>query len=184
VIESNDFSSVYKKIKNGNQILFDSKSLSINNLIVDMVKLDRKRTIMWSFDCVIATINFYEKLFGQNMIIRSAYETVASWAKGETKMPVAKQAILSVHRLASDSQDPVQIALVHAIGQALSCVHVQRHALSLIFYELTALVRLYGITDFKNQVNQKILFYQDRLDYRKNNKSIDSLRWAVFLNKY
>lgn len=53
-------------------------------------------------------------------------------------MPVAKRAILDVHAMARDMDDPADAALCHAVGQRCSCVHTPKHALGLPVYELTA----------------------------------------------
>ena len=60
------------------------------------------------------------------------------WCHGEIKMPEAKRAILDVHAMAKLMDDPVDVALCHAVGQGCSCVHTPKHALGLPVYELTA----------------------------------------------
>ena len=63
------------------------------------------------------------------------------WAMGKVKMPSARPAILAVHAMAKQLQDPGDAALCHGVGQGCSTVHTPRHAMGLPIYELTALVR-------------------------------------------
>ncbi|MEA5026977.1 hypothetical protein SDC9_109589 [bioreactor metagenome] len=60
-------------------------------------------------------------------------------------MPEAKQAILAAHQAASASalgRDCISEAAIRAVCQGLSAIHVEAHALGLVFYGLTALYQL------------------------------------------
>ena len=85
------------------------------------------------------------------------------WAAGEVKMPVAKKAILECHAMAKELTDIADIALCHAIGQACSVVHTQRHAMGYPVYELTAIVRKNKIQISEEVVKQRIDYYIERL---------------------
>lgn len=178
-----DFGSVLKKYHDRNKILFDRESPCIAVLLSGLAKLDRKRAIMWSLDCVETTIDFYEANFGYDPRLNQAYESCKSWARGDIKMPVAKETILAVHGIAKETDNPVKIALAHAIGQALSCIHTSTHAPGLIFYELTGLVHKHGINDFEPYVSEKIQFYEERLDFWSSYDKIDQDKWAKFIKE-
>ncbi len=74
-------------------------------------------------------------------------------------------------------------ALCHAIGQALSAVHVKTHAMGLVFYELSAIVFAEGIGNCQNAVELRISEYIDRLIYWEENIDKGNYEWAGFLMK-
>ena len=96
-------------------------------------------------------------------------------------MPVAKKSILDSHAVAKEIEDPVYIALCHAIGHAGATVHVETHALGLVFYELTSIVFVNRKDNFDLAVNEKIDYYYDRLLYWQNNTDTLDISWAKFL---
>ena len=51
------------------------------------------------------------------------------------ELPEAKRAILDCHAVCKEIDDEYYIALCHSIGQGISTVHVETHALGLPFYE-------------------------------------------------
>jgi hypothetical protein len=110
-----------------------------------------------------------------------ALQLCESWARGIIKMPAAKIAILAVHAAAKELDDRVYIALAHAIGHAGATVHVETHALGLVFYELTAIVFDVGLEKCDLAVNEKINYYNERLLYWQENIDHLDVKWAKFL---
>lgn len=99
------------------------------------------------------------------------------------KMPVAKRAILDCHAFAKEITSLEDIALCHAVGQGCSVVHTEGHAIGLPIYELTAMVRKYGIENYKEPVQNRNQEYIERLLYwRENYKNFEG-EWAGFMLK-
>lgn len=98
---------------------------------------------------------------------------------GDVLMPVAKRAILDVHAMARDMDDPADAALCHAVGQGCSCVHTPKHALGLPVYELTAAF-LKGGRDLSS-IERIVDTYLDALDQAVS-EAQKPRRWAGFLS--
>ncbi len=101
-------------------------------------------------------------------------------------MPEAKRAILRCHALAKNWDDRVDRALCHGVAQSCSAVHVETHALGLVFYELTALVlQREGspAEEIEAAVRQKIASYHEGLNFwiDEGTHLEKEDRWAEFL---
>lgn len=112
-----------------------------------------------------------------------AYTLSNGWAHGTVKMTVAKRAILNCHALAKEMDQDYDIALCHAIGQGCSTVHVETHALGLVFYELTAIVMKHKYRDYQVEVLDKINYYMDKLKWYQDHIEdfVSKQIWADFL---
>ena len=175
------YSDIKEKLKKGNKILFTRDSSCLQKLI-RLIELQKHRTlVMWVFECAQIPLRLFEEKYPREHRPRIALEMCKAWAKGEVKMPVAKKGILEAHAVAKEIEDDVYIALCHAIGHAGATVHVETHALGLVFYELTAIVFLNSKDNFDIEVNEKIDYYYDRLLYWQNNIDTLDISWAKFL---
>ncbi len=96
-------------------------------------------------------------------------------------MPIAKQAILAVHAMAKEMPNDADAALCHALGQACSVVHTPRHAPGLPIYELTAIVRRFGIDYCKDILEKTILRYEETLKICRIQNETTFSQWASFL---
>lgn len=96
-------------------------------------------------------------------------------------MPVAKKAILECHAMAKELTDIADIALCHAIGQACSVVHTQRHAMGYPVYELTAIVRKNKTQISEEVVKQRIGYYIERLLFWQKEAHRENGTWAKFI---
>ena len=67
-------------------------------------------------------------------------------------MPVAKKAILDCHAAAKELSSLADIAHYHAVGQACGTVLANGHAIGYPIYDLTSIVRKYGIENCKCHV--------------------------------
>ncbi len=174
-------SDVKEKLKRGNKILFTRDSSCLQKLI-RLVELQKHRTlVMWAFECAEIPLNLLEAKYPSEQRPRIAIECAKAWARGDLKMPAAKKAILDAHAVAKEIEDEVYIALCHAIGHAGATVHVETHALGLVFYELSAIVLLNGKENFDLAVNEKIDYYYDRLLYWQKNIDTLDVPWSKFL---
>lgn len=68
----------------------------------------------------------------------------------------------------------------HAVGQACSVVHTVGHALGYPSYELTAIARVAGVFDCREQIETRIHEYIERLYYWRAH-TCDYSDWAKFL---
>jgi hypothetical protein len=175
------FSDVELKIKKKNQLLFSRDSLCLQNLI-GLIQLQHHRTlVMWALDCAEVTLTRFEEKYPDEPRPRMCLNRCEDWARGKTKMPEARQAILAAHAAAKEIDDRAYSALCRAIGHAGATVHVETHAMGLPIYELTAIVRQHGSDHFAEPVREKIHFYEQRLLYWQETTDRLELDWAHFL---
>lgn len=172
---------VKEKLKRKNQILFDKKSLFLQDLMFLISEQNHKVLTLWALDLALELVNYLEEKYSNEDRFRIALDKTKLWAQGEIKMPEAKRAILNCHTVAKELTNKEDIALCHAIGQACGVVHTIGHAIGLPIYELTAIVYKNGIDNCKDKlINRKkeyidkIYYYQEH--YKEYNK------WAKFYN--
>ncbi len=174
-------SSVELKYKKGNRLFFSRDSDCLFDLI-RLIEQQRHRTlVMWALDCAQQSLSTFEAKYPHEHRPRKAVELSTAWARGTCKMPEAKRAILDAHAVAKEIDDREYGAVAHAIGHACATVHVETHAVGLVFYELTAIVLAAGLDHCDMAVAEKITYYHERLVYWQEH--IDSLNvtWAAFL---
>lgn len=180
-MELNYMSDVIKKYKSKNQILFSRDSLYLQELL-ELIRLQSHRTlILWSFMCIEDIIDELKEKYPNEERPVKAFNLCKAWSRGEVKMQVAKKALLEVHSIAKEIDDPVDIALFHAIGQGCAVVHVETHAIGLPIYELTAIVRKYGINNCEDAIKAKINTYIKNLKICEKEIKNNNLKWANFL---
>lgn len=173
--------SIQAKIKRGNQILFSRDSECLQELITLISKQKHRTLVMWALDCAQEPLAYFESRYPNEMRLRRALELSEAWARGVIKMPEAKRAILDAHAVAKEIDDNECIALAHAIGHAGATVHTETHALGLVFYELTAIVRRAGIDQCQTAIEKRISVYYDRLLYWQSAIDHHDVSWAAFL---
>jgi hypothetical protein len=167
--------------KKGNQVLFSRDSECLQDLI-HLIEVQKHRTlVMWALDCAQKPLSLFEAKYPDELRPRRALELCEAWARGTIKMPEARRAILDAHALAKEIDDKEFIAITHAIGHAGATVHVETHALGLVFYELTAIVRKVGLKNCDLAVREKINYYYERLVYWQNKIDAITINWAKFL---
>ncbi len=163
------------------KLLFTRESECIQPLR-ELIEQQKHRTLaMWAVDCAVPVLALFEGKYPQEKRPYEAIEAAKAWMRGEIKMPVAKKAIHAAHHAATEVEhDPPACAAARAMGHAAATVHVETHALGLVFYGLTAFV--YADPDRADAiVANECKRYYDRLLYWEAN--IDSLDvpWAPFL---
>ncbi|MGB7593948.1 MAG: putative immunity protein [Erysipelotrichaceae bacterium] len=173
--------SIQAKFNRGNHILFSRESECLQELIA-LIGMQKHRTlVMWALDCAVEPLEYFESKYPNETRLRRALELSEAWARGVIKMPEAKRAILDAHSVAKEIDDIECIALAHAVGHAGATVHTETHALGLVFYELTAIVRRAGIDQCESPVENRIKTYFDRLLYWQANIDHLDVEWAAFL---
>lgn len=169
------------KLLKKNQILFSRKSVFLYELL-ELIRKQKHRTlVMWAFICAEEPLKILKENYPDENRPGDAIKLCKEWAKGKIKMPIAKKALLQVHAIAKEIQNPVHIALCHAVGQACATVHVETHAIGLPIYELSAIVKKYGIDNCKDPIENKIKYYIETLNYCEKNIDDSKNNWAYFL---
>lgn len=172
---------VKQNIKKKRQILFSKSSEILQNL-QDMLALANKRiVVLWALSFAKEAVDYLNIKYPEEDAPSCCLEATKLWAAGQIKMPQAKKEILNCHALAKRLDSQEDIALCHAIGQACGSVHAKGHAIGFPIYELTAIVRKYGIEECPQFVEKRLQEYTDRLILlEKENKDKD-FEWAKFL---
>ena len=177
------FAEVKAKAKRKNQILFSKDSLLLTYLCQLIAQANRRALILWALELAEETARELAEKYPEDHRPLDAIAASRAWAFGEIKMPIAKQAILNCHAMAKELADPADIARCHAVGQACSVVHTVGHALGYPMYELSAIVLELGLDDCKDTVEQRVMYYKQRLRYWVEYEKNCQQNWAGFLKK-
>ena len=175
------FSDVEQKLKKKNKILFSHDSECLQELKILIEQQKHRTLVMWALNCAKVPLVQFEEKYPQELRPGIALELCEEWSRGKIKMPIAKRAILNAHAVAKEIDDKVCGALCHAIGHAGATVHVETHALGLVFYELTALVLQFGKGNYQKPVSDKINYFIEQIIYWQENIDRLNLEWASFL---
>lgn len=164
------------------KILFSRESPCIQPLRALIEEQKHRTLVMWALDCAPRVLEIFERQYPDDPRPRLALETAQAWARGEVKMPVAKRAIHAAHHAATEAgASPSAEAAARAIGHAAATVHVETHALGLVFYGLTAFVYHEDKTPEDTLVERECRFFYDRLLYWQDRIDGLDVPWAPFL---
>ena len=177
------FAEVKAKAKRKNQILFSKDSLLLTDLCQLIAQANRRALILWALELAEETTRELAEKYPKNHRPREAIAASRAWAAGEIKMPIAKQTILNCHAMAKELAHPADIARCHAVGQACSVVHTAGHALGYPLYALTAIVLELGLDDCRDFIEQRVMYYTQRLCYWMEYEKSCQQKWAGFLKK-
>lgn len=175
------YSDVERKIKLKRKILFSHESACLKELITKVESQNPQVIVMWAFDCAQSIITRIENRYPAETRPGNALVQSKLWAEGKIKMSTAKKAIIEVHRIAKEINDNSTAALYHSVGQACSTVHTRKHAMGLVFYELTSVVIDSDYNNYENLIEEKIEWYSSRLEYWKRESLVETYMWADFL---
>lgn len=165
------------------KLLFSRSSECIQPLRTLVEQQTHPTLVLWALDCAPAFLNLFEQLVQNDCRPRTALETAAQWARGQVKMPAAKQAIHAAHNAAASASNPIAEAAARAVGHAAATVHVETHALGLVFYGLTALVYNSTPEEADKIVDERLDWFYSRLLYWQNFDGTMQMQWAPFLLK-
>lgn len=174
---------VKAKAKRKNQILFSKDCLLLDELCQLMEQANRQVLVLWALELAEESARVLAEKYPEDFRPKEAVEAATSWAKGQIKMPIAKQAILNCHTMAKELENPADIARCHAVGQACSVVHTVGHALGYPMYDLTAIVLELGLDDCRDAVEHRVRDYEQRLHYWAEHEKSCCQDWASFLRK-
>ena len=174
---------VSAKAKRHNQILFSKESLLLDSLRHLIDQANRRALTFWALELAEETVLQLTERYPEDLRPREAIAESRAWATGEIKMPIAKRAILNCHAMAKELTDPADIARCHAVGQACSVIHTVGHALGYPMYELTAIVLEQGLDNYRDAVEHRVMYYEQRLRYWMEFEKNCQQNWAGFLKK-
>lgn len=172
---------VNRKLKRKNQILFSKDSSLLQNLRCLIDNQNHRTIVLWAFELAEEAVEKLEEKYPTESRPRNALEASKLWASGRIKMPIAKREILNCHAVAKEIQSLEDIALCHAVGQACGTVHASGHALGFPIYDLTAIVRSYGIAHCKTPVEIRNQEYIEKILYWGSYYENYAGEWADFM---
>ena len=167
------------------KILFNRQSPEIQP-IRELIERQKHLTIcMWTLGSANRALKIFEDLCPGDSRPRDAVDAGKKWMRGDIKMPEAKRAILAAHSAANEIKDlPAAQAAARACAHAAGAVHVETHALGLIFYGLTAFIRdMEPEKATAGDIKSEIDWYCGELLYWENNISKQKGPFAPFLLK-
>lgn len=174
---------VQSRIKRKNQVLFSKDSEFLEDLTALIQEQNHRTMVLWAFELADETAGKLRKRYPDERRPEEAVAISKAWAAGKVKMPEAKRAILQAHAFAKEIDSLEDIALCHAVGQACGTVHANGHALGFPIYELTAIIRCYGVPECKEIVEKRKQHYKDRICYWRENYESYPCEWASFMLK-
>ena len=174
---------VEEKQKRKNKVLFGQNNVLFQDLNTLIEQQNHRTMALWAFTFADEIATTLQTRYPEDTRPQGAVRICKEWAKGHVKMPEAKRAILQVHAMAKEISSLEDIALCHAVGQACGVVHTAGHAMGLPVYELTALVRKYGLPEATPYVEKRNVQYIEKLLYWQTHYDDERREWASFLNR-
>ncbi len=169
------------RIKRNNQILFAKNSGFLQDLALLIRQQHHQAMVLWAFEFADEAVETLLERYPSEERPRQAVLASKAWAAGKVKMREAQRAILNAHAFAKEISSQEYIALCHAVGQACGTVHTAGHAIGFPMYELTAIIRRYGVDECKEPVENRKKHYIARVDYWRENYLSYQHEWAGFL---
>lgn len=170
------------RLKRKNQVLFSKDSPFLQELSELIAIQNRRALVLWALELAQETALILVERYPEDSRPMQAVHFSEEWAAGRLKMPAAKRAILQVHAMAKEISSLEDIALCHAVGQACGVVHTPGHSLGYPIYELTALVRRYGLESCEQHLLERRDYYRSRLLFWQKKEPTLQREWARFLN--
>lgn len=172
---------VSRRFSAGNAMLFDKGSDYLQDLSGMLADCSHRVVTLWALDLAEGSVGILEERYPDETRPRDALRTSREWAAGRITMRPAQHMILGCHAFAKEIENPEDIAICHAIGQACSVVHTVGHAIGYVIYDLTAVVHRHGIDGFEDAVEDRKREYMDRLVHWEEHVSDHQGDWAGFM---
>ena len=170
------------RLQKKNQILFSKDDPFLSDFNLLLKKQSHQVVVLWALDLAEQAVVSLEKKYQQEYRPRNALETSRLWAAGKVKMHQAQHEILRCHAMAKEISNLADIATCHAIGQACATVHTTGHAIGFPMYDLTSIVRTYGIENCRTPVETTMQTYLDKLYYWQS-QPLTRYEWAEFMKR-
>lgn len=149
-----------------------------------LIEMQKHRTLVqWALDCAPKILAIFEQTYPNDPRPRNALNAANAWAHGEILMPEAKRAALASHNAASEvsKDNPAACAAARAMGHVVGTIHVETHALGLVFYGITAIIRKNPAVDEKSLIEEELKWFFDRLLYWERHIDEINQKWVAFL---
>lgn len=173
---------VQGRYNRGNKVLFPKDSEFLSELS-DLIRQQNHRVVvLWALELADEVVEVLHERYPDETRLMNAVIISRDWAAGRVKMRIAQRAILDAHAVAKEITSSEDIALCHAVGQACGTVHAAGHALGFPIYDLTAIVRRYGIPACREPIESRMQHYFERLFYWGAYTEKEPLQWADFLS--
>lgn len=172
---------VRQRMKRGCKILFTKDSEILRDLNTIMTQQNHRTMALWALELAQEAADALAARHPDEHRPQAAITASRAWAAGRVKMPFAQRAILDAHAAAKSLDAPEDIALCHAIGQACGVVHTVGHAPGLPMYELTAIVRHYGLDACAEPITARVRYYEKRLLHWQTAYADAPAEWAGFM---
>ena len=164
--------------------MFNRESEIIQPLRALVETSTHRALVLWALECTRRFLKIYEERVPGDDRPSCAYERAVAWAAGAIKIGEGRQAILSAHRAAREAEaDPIAWAAARAVGQGLSTIHVETHALGMVFYGLTCLIHLDQTGDPAAVADKEIAWFYEALEKINDAPEDPNRPWAAFLLK-
>lgn len=165
------------------KILFSKEDILLQPLQQALTRLNHRAIVLWTLEAGQKSMKAFSSPVSQDPRPQDALDSARAWAEGRIKMPLARQAILSCHRMAREVPSLADQALCHAIGQAASAVHTPGHAMGYPTYALTAQVLKLGLEDCQAELEQQTDDLLAQLLYWAGNEPQYPGPWSFFLRR-
>lgn len=172
---------VQNRMSRKNQVLFAKSSAFLADLAALIQEQNHRAMVLWAFEFADETVLKLFERYPNEKRLESAVRISKDWAAGKVKMPVAKRAILQAHAAAKEIGSLEDIALCHAVGQACGVVHANGHAIGFPIYDLTAIIRRYGVPECQGVVEERKRQYIERIYYWREHYKDYPYEWADFM---
>lgn len=148
-----------------------------------MEEQTRRVLVAWALDCAARPLAFFEEHIPTELRPREAIVVSRMWAQGQIKMPLVRSVILQAHAAAGEAgkRDPLAEAAARAVGHACATVHAETHALGLVFYWLTAVVRQCTPKERETRESEELQWFAEQLLYWRDHIDSWNAPWAEFL---
>lgn len=177
----NWLNEVQNRMKRKNQVLFVKNSEFLADLAALIQEQNHRTMVLWAFEFADETVQRLSDRYPNEKRLESAVSASKDWAAGKVKMPVAQRAILQAHAVAEEINSPEDIALCHAVGQACGVVHANGHAIGFPIYDLTAIIRRYGVPECQRAVEERKRQYIERIYHWREHDRDYPHEWADFM---
>lgn len=175
-------SEVEEKLKRKNKVLFGQNNVLFDDLNRLIDQQNHRTLVLWAFTFAEEIATILQARYPEDTRQQHVVATCKKWAEGNVKMREAQRAILAAHAVAKEISSAEDIALCHALGQACAVVHTEGHAMGLPIYELTALVRKYGLPEAIPYIEERNAQYIEKLLYWQTHYDDEPREWASFLS--
>ncbi len=172
---------IVARYEKGRVILFRKTDPVLLPVLEKIDAINRRAAVLWAFEVIKEPAAYLLGRYSNRWPINEAVETCRSWSQGIVKMSEARRCILGLHSFAGKLEDRADRALVRAVAQALSTIHVKDHAIGFCIYELTSIIFQEGLDKGLSLVPERISYYLDKLEWAEKTEKEGMFNWAPFL---